>query len=177
MGPRRAPRRAAMFVLTALAVLAVGAAAGASPPPYRPIDLGALSGGYAEPVAISDTGQVVGSGWAGSNPQALLKHVFSWTAATGMVDLGTLGSRYTYASDVNESGQIVGYANNASSLRAFTWTKEDGMVDIGTLGGASAMAVAVNDAGQVVGSSSTPGGQQHAFLWTKAGGMIDLGTL
>lgn len=79
-----------------------------------------------------------------------------------MIDLGTLGGNYSYASDVNDTGQVVGYSTTASgSYDPFSWTKTSGMVDLSTSGG---YASAVNESGQVVGYTYI-GGHQHAVLW------------
>jgi probable HAF family extracellular repeat protein len=96
-------------------------------------------------------------------------------------DLGTLGGGYAEATDVNESGQVVGRSEIAGGQplqdHAFSWTASGGMVDLGTLGGPSSDAADVADSGQVVGWSETSTGVKHAFSWTAAGGMVDLGTL
>jgi probable HAF family extracellular repeat protein len=118
------------------------------------------------PVAVSDSGQVVGR-------QA--DHGFSWTPTGGMVDIGTLspGGVGTAAEAVNNSGQVVGY----SGPYAFSWTKRGGMVNLGALPGrSSSEAHAVNSKGQVVGFSRG-GAVEHAFSWTSRGGMVDLGAL
>jgi len=151
------------------------------------IDLGTLGGsGWTElgsggnagngAVAVSDTGQVVGT----SNGEA-----FSWTAAGGMIALGELpGDDQSNANAVNSSGQVVGYSAGSLSggscceQHAFSWTEAGGMVDLGTLGGTISDAYAVNNSGQVVGYSTLPGDTvTDAFSWTEAGGMIDLGNL
>jgi probable HAF family extracellular repeat protein len=151
------------------------------------IDLGALGGsGWTElgsggnagigAVAVSDTGQVVGT----SNNQA-----FSWTQADGMIALGELpGDDQSNANAVNNSGQVVGYSagplpgGSCCEQHAFSWTEAGGMVDLGTLGGTISDAYAVNNNGQVVGYSTLPGDTvTDAFSWTEAGGMIDLGNL
>lgn len=89
-----------------------------------------------------------------------------WT----ITDLGTLGGPSSSALDVNDSGQVVGWAFNAAGQqRAFVWTPANGMLDLGTLGGPSSSAHAINNAGQIVGESTTGSGQNHAFLWTAAG--------
>ena len=95
-----------------------------------------------------------------------------------LVDLGTLGGRFSTAIAVNASGHIVGESETANGERhAFVWTPNGGMVDLGTLGGASSSPRAINALGHVAGSSQTGNGDTHAFFWTPLTGMIDLGTL
>ena len=103
---------------------------------------------------------------------------WSATPAYVMSDLGTLGGDQSWASDINDSGQVVGYSTTASgATHAFSWTKAGGMIDLGTLGGRDSYVVGVNRSGQIVGYSDTTSGDDHAFSWTQAGGMIDLGIL
>jgi probable HAF family extracellular repeat protein len=68
-------------------------------------------------MAINDGGQVVGFVGAG--------HAFSWTAADGMVDIGTLGGSESMAFAVNAGGQIVGWAYPAGSWQkhAVIWQR------------------------------------------------------
>jgi len=93
-----------------------------------------------------------------------------------MTDLGILGGNYSYAQDINDIGQVVGYSATTDGFRhAFLW--QDGvMTDLGTLGGNTSTALKINNAGQVVGSSTTTDGLSHTFLW-QDGVMTDLGTL
>src|SRR5262245_56421429 len=51
------------------------------------------------PYAISDLGQAVGSRFTGT---ASMFEAFSWTPAGGLVVLGTLNGRSTYAVGVND---------------------------------------------------------------------------
>jgi probable HAF family extracellular repeat protein len=93
-----------------------------------------------------------------------------------ITDLGTLGSYTSWATAINESGQITGSSYVTSSVRhAFLWERGV-MRDLGTLGGTRSDSYALNDAGQVVGESTTTQGETHAFLWEN-GVMTDLGTL
>src|SRR6266446_7422540 len=84
------------------------------------VDLGSLGGAFSDaagrpgpPGAINASGQVVGeSDTAGGS-----RHAFSWTAAGGMIDLGTLGGAYSAATAVNDSGQAVGESDPADGNR------------------------------------------------------------
>ena len=90
--------------------------------------------------------------------------------------LGTLPG-YTSGSEaygINNSGQIVGYAYDASGTRhAFLYSGGQ-MQDLNTLGGAESAAWSINDSGQIVGYAQTTGGSNHAFLYS-GGHMQDLG--
>ena len=67
-------------------------------------------------VAVNDSGQIVGYS---TTPGNLADHPFLWTAAGGMVDLGTFGGTLTAATAVNANGQVVGqsYFGGNSSAR------------------------------------------------------------
>ena len=64
----------------------------------RPIDLGTLGGTDSYAIAVNESGQVVGVSQAAGGAE----HAFSWTAAGGMIDLGTLGGgSYSLPNAVN----------------------------------------------------------------------------
>jgi len=89
-----------------------------------------------------------------------------------MTNLGISG----YAMDINDSGQIVGYAPNPSSGRLAAYLYSDGVkINLGTLGGTASAAKAINNSGQVVGQALTSKEVDHAFLYFDSV-MIDLGT-
>jgi probable HAF family extracellular repeat protein len=108
-----------------------------------------------------------------------------------MLDLGTLGGDWSYATAVSDANHVVGGSYMPGTHpsmgpydnHAFLWTETTGMIDLGTLpGDRYSTANAVNDRGQVVGYSVTADaagnpGRWHAFLWSQEEGMIDLGTL
>src|SRR5215216_5426029 len=90
-------------------------------------------------------------------------------------DLGTLGGSRSYASAINDSGEVVGSSNLAGDQnnRAFLY-KDGKMTDLGTLGGTSSEAKGINKSGQVVGWSDNSSGERRAFIYDSANGMKDL---
>lgn len=124
------------------------------------IDLGAGDNSFAE--AVNDRGQVVGGGGAGVGG-------FIWENGT-IRRLPLLpGMSYSWAYDINESGQVVGYSSTAdgSSSQAFVWTAAGGMQALaGTLGGPRTQADGINDQGLIVGIASLPNGDGgHIVVW------------
>src|SRR5829696_2238638 len=97
-------------------------------------------------------------------------------------DLGTLGGSSSYATGINDSGQVIGDSyTSAGEQHAFLYDvgATPKMQDLGTLGGSSSYATGINDSGQVVGDSYTSAGEQHAFLYDEGATpkMQDLCTL
>jgi probable HAF family extracellular repeat protein len=142
------------------------------------INLGALdSGDNSFAYSINSKGWVVG--YSG-DPDALdHANAFLWkptvdNGSTGtMSNLGQLnGSAFNYARDINDAGQIVGWADSKSFITTFGQPLQD----IGSLGGSSTQAWAINNLGMIIGNSKTPAAVQHAFIYAD-GGMRDLNDL
>ena len=71
------------------------------------VDIGTLSGSpYSYVLGVNAIDQVVGFSEVYPN-SSIVEHAFSWTQASGMVDLGTLGGSKSRATAVNDTGQVV----------------------------------------------------------------------
>ena len=154
------------------------------------VDLGTLGGGFSDAYGINnDPGdiQVVGQSTRADG----FAHGFFWTAATRMIDLGSLG-RSSYATDINNHGMIAGRSEAAVlGYWAVVWTMSSGVWTIEKLstitGTCCGSANGLNNgiAGDssdvaVVGSSTVGSGEEHAVMWRRAPGewlIEDLGTL
>lgn len=121
---------------------------------------------------LSDTGQIFGHD---------LRTAQSFVANLDGSNLRTLpgfGGEYSYITDINSSGQIVGGALTPSSnFHAFvTGPRGEGMTDLGTLGGSDSHAAGLTDDGQVFGHFLTASGPRIFRTDPHGTKLIDLGT-
>ncbi len=173
-------------------------------------DMGALaSGASSAPNSINASGVAAGLSETGTTdataPFPPEFHAVVWKDGQ-IIDLGTFGGTFSYAADINDFGQVTGFALNGhsdafvpgddalamecgaglvpSEMRAFIWQQGRGMRNLGTLGGPESCAKYINQRGQVTGmsyTSYTPNAGTgipafEPFIWTN-GRMIGLGGL
>lgn len=153
------------------------------------IDLG--TEGNSRPEAINASGKIAGGyywkeySWSYGRLRAF---TYDGGIITHLGTLGTYSYLKSYAYDINDSGQVVGWAhNNNSEKRAFLY--ENGqMIDLGTLGPNTNdyEAIAINNNGQIVGTyvieeyydedGNWHGQQERGFVYANEA-MWDIGTL
>lgn len=67
-----------------------------------------------------------------------------------LIDLGALGGRSSEATDINDRGQVVGWAESEEGDRTAFLYGHDTMLDLGSIGGWPTEARAINSRGQVL---------------------------
>jgi probable HAF family extracellular repeat protein len=140
------------------------------------LDIGTVSsdpraGSSAE--VINDAGMVAGSELDSPFNEIAIR----WTRAGGIHGIGTLPSDFTFATDINAAGHIVGESpfTPGGLPHAFLWTQRNGLLDLGTGSNNSSIALAVNDHDVVVGGTQERFvNAGNGFIWTRASGLVEL---
>lgn len=95
-----------------------------------------------------------------------------------VIDLGTLGGRWSEAHGINDHGQVVGYSRTQSERKHAFLYSDGTMQDLGTLEGeSSSYARGINNKGEVVGYSETRVGDDGRAFFYSNGIMKDLSVL
>jgi probable HAF family extracellular repeat protein len=135
------------------------------------VDLGGLGGGVTQAAALNSLDQVVGRARI-APPTSNIDHAFLWQNGV-MTDLGVLpGGSWSEARDINDSGLIVGNADNGTHLHAVFW--QNGVIQDLTPTALFSSATAVNNAGVIVGQTEF-NGLPGAFI-TEGMTLVDLNT-
>lgn len=100
-----------------------------------------------------------------SNPGTIPVRAWKWSAAGGLVDLGTLGGNHSVAWNADREGNVYGWASDAFGVQhAVKWTVDGGIIDLGGLGG-NTLTGGLNKHGVVVGWSTAADGIAHAVIF------------
>jgi probable HAF family extracellular repeat protein len=133
-------------------------------------------------MGINNHGDIVGSGPLLINGISYYTAFVYTRAGVRYIPLGPTWGRYTYASAINDTGQVIGNGHGAvgESARGFLNAGRATQL-FDTFGGAWSQAYGINRSGQVVGAGATPNPtgstpDEHAFLYQN-GVMRDVGTL
>jgi hypothetical protein len=128
------------FVIGLIVFLA--AVAGAQPPRYRFVDLGAV-----QPRSINKSVAMAGEITSGAVTHAI------WQQGFTTVDLGTLGGTNSAAMALNKFNSVVGQAEDAAGVvHGFIWTSTSGMQPLpDPLNATWTTAYSINNLGQSVG--------------------------
>jgi probable HAF family extracellular repeat protein len=152
--------------------------------PAGPWIYDAATGSVRQVLPASETRKFVANGISASGDVALdlaapdnsgnpIHHAFRLSQGK-LVDLGTLGGRYSTAKVIDSAGLVAGDATLPDGrFRAFVFDGE--MRNLGTLGGSASLAFAINEKGWVTGTAQRASGAGPAFRYD--GSMHDLGTL
>ena len=201
---RTQPERLVYILVTLLAITFPLQSSAQNHQRYRLYDLGPGSGIGGGITSANDHGDVVGAALTSiPNPDLLnpnpnlgptefTQHAIRWRNGNP-TDLGLLrGGNNSGAIAVNESGAIVGFADNGVIDPLTGYPEVFGVLwgggrlrNLGALGGNQSFAIAINNRGQVTGTAENDvpdpfsflgATESHAFLWER-GIMRDLGTL
>lgn len=126
--------------------------------------------------AINAYGDVTGQYYFGTS---LWSRAFLYVPSSGIIDLGTLGGRFSSGAAINASDEVTGFSavEGDAAVHAFLYTPSSGMKDLGTLGGSDSRGLGINANGEVVGYLTLPNTNvTHAFLYS-GGTMKDLGSV
>lgn len=139
-------------------------------------NLGALPGGVSSRAeGVNDEGMVVGGSIVGDSPLPMF-HAFLYSAGS-MEDLGPLNGSFSVGQAINDSGQVVGWANAGFGIdHAFLYSAGV-MTDLGTLTGTgSSVAYDINNQGQAVGWSEVANRETRGVMY-QGGAVIDISSL
>jgi probable HAF family extracellular repeat protein len=138
-------------------------------------DLGALGSGDVQVAqAVNARGNVAGT----STDDQGRQRAFYWTAAGGMIDIGTTGGAQARAFDLNDANVVVGWSEDAAGdLEAYTWSPATGRRALGRFGGLASVGLGINNSGRVAGYYLPTATSVRGFTRTQSGSFTQIPTL
>jgi probable HAF family extracellular repeat protein len=119
--------------------------------------------------AINRNGDVAGTI---AGPSGDTSRAFKWTAAGGMIDIGTLGGASADARAINNAGQVAGTSRTSDYVeRAFLWTPGSGMIQVSSAVDTNSVAGYLNAGGAVAGWTRNAAGVDKGFYYSAATGL------
>jgi len=156
---------------------------------YEIMDLGTLAGHSSSANALNDRGQVVGM----SQTEKGEMYAFIWDATQGMRQITKDGPYATFARDINNKGQAIGYEDlnmphqarpgsrrdyfSERRERGFLWTESGGEKTLEYPDCESVSPSRINNEGQITGRCWKDPRNQFVVVWDASGEAIDFGTL
>ncbi|HEX4966857.1 MAG TPA: hypothetical protein VF173_38970 [Thermoanaerobaculia bacterium] len=158
--------------------LGLAFAASASAQTYTVVDLGSLGTLDTFAFSVSDSTRIAGYSYVYLGPGlGYTRHGFLWQNGT-MLDLGLLpGGTYSWATDINEAGQMSGHADNGSVDGHPILVKDGIMQDLLWPVAHGGEARGINDLTQIAGYSVDSSYLIHAAFWSQSTGYQDLTAL
>lgn len=171
MIPRICRTRSSRTLALAFGLLA---AAGAAAQTYTVTDLGSLGSYDTFAFAVSDSSRVAGYSYVPLVPgPGNTRHAFLWYQGQ-MQDLGVLpGGTYSWATDINEAGQVCGFADDVNIYGRPVVYRNGVLEDLGLPAGGNGESRGINNLTQIAGYFVS-GGNVHASFWSDATGFVDL---
>jgi probable HAF family extracellular repeat protein len=121
--------------------------------------------GKFSPLAINNYGDVVGN-YGNSG-------VYYRNGSISLIP--TLGGSWSYATDLNDNGEIVGSSLTGDGIVHAFHYREGSMNDLGTFGGQSSSANSINNSGKIAANYTTSNGKTYGLLYDH-GSTTEIGT-